>query len=90
MNVRTLNVLHLDCLLPHHTFPISAKRIHYLLLPINSKLTTSRPSLCPNKITGDDVSLERAAEEANAGLIEEKHEKRNTKNLFVRFINLFK
>lgn len=35
-------------------------------------------------------NIYKAAEEANAGLIEEKHEKRNTKNLFVRFINLFK
>lgn len=35
-------------------------------------------------------NIYKAAEEANAGLIKEKHKKRNTKNLFVRFINLFK
>ena len=43
-----------------------------------------------NTIEQQVENIYKAAEEANAGLIEEKHEKRNTKNLFVRFINLFK
>lgn len=42
---RTLDLL--SC--PHYALPASAKSMHYLLLPVNHKLSMSRPSWCPNR-----------------------------------------